>query len=142
MSERGHAAVELALGIGVLLLPVALAVLAFGPWSERRVLAEAAAAEGARLLAVDLDQLAAEDLVVRMAGGHGAGVDRVRLGWCGARPATAGSGTGSCALGRGSIVGLEVEVWVPLVMTPWGEVGGVWVAADHAEPIDVYRSLP
>ena len=48
MSDRGHAAVELALAVGLLLLPVALAVLAFGPWSERRVFAEAAAAEGDR----------------------------------------------------------------------------------------------
>ena len=47
MDESGHGAVEFALGVGLLLLPVAILVLGFGPWSERRVLAEAAAAEAA-----------------------------------------------------------------------------------------------
>jgi hypothetical protein len=48
MNDRGHAAVELGLAVGLLLLPVALVVLGFGPWSERRVFAEAASAEAAR----------------------------------------------------------------------------------------------
>ena len=142
MNERGHAAVELAIGVGVLLLPVALAVLAFGPWSERRVLAEAAAAEGSRALVIDLDQSAAEALVGRMIDGHGMSREELRLGWCGTHPTTIGSGTGSCPLMRGSTVDLEVQVWAPLVMTPWGAVGGLWITADHAEPIDLYRSLP
>lgn len=142
MKDRGHAAAELALGVGVLLLPVALAVLAFGPWSERRVFAEAAAAEGARALAVDLDPTGAEGLVGRMIDAQGLELDLVRLGWCGAAPAPVGSDTGSCPLGRGSTVFLDVEVWAPLVMTPWGSVGGLWISADHAEPIDLYRSFP
>ena len=44
--------------------------------------------------------------------------------------------------GRGSVVTAEVQVWVPLVATPWGEVGGLWVGASHSEPVDLYRSLP
>jgi hypothetical protein len=48
MRDRGHAVVELALGVGVLLLPAAIVVLSFGPWAERRVDAEAVAAEAAR----------------------------------------------------------------------------------------------
>jgi len=36
----------------------------------------------------------------------------------------------------------EVLVWVPLVTTPWGEVGGLWSGASHSEPVDLYRSLP
>ncbi len=141
MSERGHAAVELALGVAVLLLPVALAVTAFGPWSERRVLAEAAAAEGARALAVDLVSSDAEALVTRMVAGHGLDGGDLRMGWCGAVP-TSGSARGSCPVTRGSTVSLTVEVWAPLVMTPWGAVGGLWVRGEHAEPIDLYRSLP
>lgn len=142
MIDRGHAAVELALGVAVLLLPVALAVTAFGPWSERRVFAEAAAAEGARALAVELDHAGAEELVGRMIDAQGLGLDRVRLGWCGSTPVSLGRAAGSCPLARGSTVTLDVEVWAPLVMTPWGAVGGLWVAADHSEPIDLYRSLP
>ncbi|HLV90658.1 MAG: hypothetical protein J5I28_01180 [Acidimicrobiales bacterium] len=142
MRDRGHAALELALGVGLLMLPVAIVVLAFGPWSERNVLAEAAAAEGARAVAIDLDQRQGEALVARMAEGHGLGTDRVRVGWCGARPAFIGGATGTCSLERGSLVTLEVEIWVPLVVTPWGSVGGLWLSADHSEPIDLYRSLP
>jgi hypothetical protein len=142
VKDRGHAALELALGIGLLMLPAVLAVLAFGPWSERKVLAEAAAAEGARVLAVDLDHRDAEELVLSMASGHGLVPDQVRLGWCGATPVSAGGPTGRCPLERGTLVTLEVQVWVPLFQSPWGPVGGLWVSGDHSEPIDLYRSMP
>lgn len=142
MTERGHAAVELALGVAVLLLPVALAVTAFGPWSERRVLAEAAAAEGARALVIELTPAGAESLVTRMVAAHGLGNGDVRMGWCGSTPVSPGTATGTCPLARGSTVTLTVEVWAPLVMTPWGGVGGLWVRGDHAESIDLYRSIP
>jgi hypothetical protein len=142
MSDRGHAAVELALGVAVLMLPVALVVTAFGPWTERRVLAETAAAESARAVAVDLDHSAGVALVARMTAQHGLGEDQVRLGWCGANPAALPAPDGVCPLSRGGIVTARVEVWAPLVVTPWGSVGGLWVSADHSEPIDLYRSLP
>jgi hypothetical protein len=133
MDDRGHAAVELGLAVGLLLLPVAIAVLAFGPWSERRVLAEAAAAEAARAAVIYLDVSPGASVVYEMAANHGLGPDLVRLKWCG--------GTG-CSFDRGSTIGARVEVWVPLVATPWGEVGGLWVGASHSEPVDLYRSLP
>jgi hypothetical protein len=125
--------VELGLAVGLLLLPVAIAVLAFGPWSERRVLAEAAAAEAARAAVIYLDEAPATSVVYEMAANHGLSPDLVHLGWCGE--------TG-CSFDRGSTVTARVEVWVPLVATPWGEVGGVWVGATHSEPVDLYRSLP
>jgi len=138
--DRGHAAVELALAIGVLMLPAALAVLAFGPWSERRVAAEAMAAEAARAAVIELETdagaMAAED----QAAGLGLDPTHWRLGWCGAVPASEAGGT--CAFTRGGLVTVEVEVWTPLITTPWGDVGGLWVGADHVEPIDLYRSLP
>jgi hypothetical protein len=137
MNDRGHAAVELGLAVGLLLLPVAIAILAFGPWSERRVLAEAAAAEAARAAVIYLDVSPGTSVVYQIAANHGLGPDLVRLGWCG--------GTGEeigCSFDRGSTVSARVEVWVPLVATPWGEVGGLWVSATHSEPVDLYRSLP
>jgi hypothetical protein len=137
MNERGHAAVELGLAVGLLLLPVAIAILAFGPWSERRVLAEAAAAEAARAAVIHLDVSPGASLVNEMAANHGLSPDLVRLGWCGGT----GEETG-CSFDRGSTVSARVEVWVPLVATPWGEVGGLWVGATHSEPVDLYRSLP
>jgi hypothetical protein len=141
MSDRGHAAVELGLAVGLLLLPVAFAVLAFGPWSERRVFAEAAAAEAARAAVIDLSTASGSVVVSDMAANHGLAEDLVRLGWCGGHPVNLPGDATSCSFDRGSEVTAEVSVWVPLVATPWGDVGGLWVDAVHSEPIDLYRSL-
>ena len=142
MSDRGHAAVELGIAVGVLLLPAALAVLAFGPWAERRVFAEAAAAEAVRAAVIQLDISAGSQVVTDMAANHGLGPDLVRLAWCGAAEAGAGDAVEGCTFDRGSVVAAQVEVWVPLVATPWGEVGGLWIGASHSELVDLYRSLP
>ena len=142
MSDRGHAAVELGLAVGALLLPVALAVLAFGPWSERRVFAEAAAAEAVRAAVIQLDASAGSQVVMDMAVNHGLGPDLVRLSWCGADGSGPDDVPDTCAFERGSVVTAEVEVWVPLVATPWGDVGGLWVGTTHSELVDLYRSLP
>lgn len=139
MSDRGHAAVELALAIGVLLLPAALAVLAFGPWSEKQVAAEALAAEAARAAVLELSLAAGASAAAEQATALGLDPRFVRLGWCGANPQ--GRPAGSCSLARGSAVSATIELWTPLVPTPWGSVGGLWVSADHSEPIDLYRSL-
>lgn len=139
MRERGHAAVELALAIGVLLLPVAVVVTAFGPWSERRVAAESLAAEASRAVALSLDHSVGDSLVSDTMGELGLSPDLVRVGWCGAEPRPIPSG--SCPLQRGSAVSVNIEIWAPLIDTPWGPVGGIWVSASHSEPIDLYRSL-
>jgi hypothetical protein len=139
--EHGHAAVEFGLAVGLLLLPVAMAVMAFGPWSERRVFAEAAAAEAARAAVIELSVEPGALVLADMAVNHGLGGGLVRLGWCGETPAeNAGDGS-ACSFERGTEVTAEVLVWVPLVATPWGDVGGLWVGAVHSEPIDLYRSL-
>lgn len=139
MRDRGHAAVELALAVGLLLLPVALAVLSFGPWSERRVTAEAIAAEAARAVVLELDHAAGAEVVLAAADAAGLDTGSVRVGWCGAAPAIVPAG--ACPLTRGSAVSVTLDVWTPLVDTPWGPVGGLWVPASHSEPIDLYRSL-
>lgn len=142
MSDRGSAAVELALGIGALLLPVALVVLSFGPWLERRVVARSVAAEAARAAVIQLDQHAGVEVAARVVTSHGLSSDLVRLGWCESSPGPLESAAGSCPLLRGSVVEARVEIWTPLVSTPWGDVGGIWAGASHAEPVDLYRSLP
>jgi hypothetical protein len=139
MSDRGHAGVEMALAVGVLLLPVALVVTGFGPWSERRVTAEAAAAEAARAAVLELSLEAGETTMMATLDSQGIGPGQVRVGWCGSAPATSPAGT--CPLERGSVVAVTVELWAPLVVTPWGPIGGVWVVGEHSEPIDLYRSL-
>jgi hypothetical protein len=139
--DRGHAAAEFGLAVGLLLLPVAVAVLAFGPWSERRVFAEAAAAEAARAAVIDLSTEPGAVVVADMAANHGLDPGLVRLGWCGGSPAEGSGDASGCGFQRGSELTAEVLVWVPLFATPWGEVGGLWVGAVHSEPIDLYRSL-
>lgn len=139
MRDAGHAAIELALAVGVLLLPVVLVVIGFGPWSEARVDAEAMAAEAARTAVLELSLEAGVADLGAAAMRQGIDPSAVRLGWCGASPDDGGAG--SCALTRGGVVTATVEVWTPLVATPWGSVGGLWVTADHSEPIDLYRSL-
>ena len=141
MSDRGHAAAELGLAVGMLLVPVAFAVLGFGPWSERRVFAEAAAAEAARAAVIDLSTASGVVVVGDMAANHGLTDELVMLGWCGAEPTSLSGEEAACDFDRGSDVTAEVSVWVPLVATPWGDIGGLWVSATHAEPIDLYRSL-
>ena len=138
MSERGHAAVELALAVAALLLPVAIVLLAFGPWSERRVTAEAIAAEAARSAAIELDLDAGMESIVAQIRGLGF-EDPVKVGWCGAEPSSPAQGV--CPFTRGSVVSVTVSLWAPVVTTPWGDVGGVWVVGEHSEPIDLYRSM-
>jgi hypothetical protein len=139
MSERGHAAVELALAVGVMLLPVALMVTGFGPWSERRVEAEAMAAEAARAAVIELDHDAGNAVISSMATDYGIPRDLVRVGWCGAAPTL--DTDGACLFARGAAISIAVELWTPLIDTPWGSMGGLWVVGEHSEPIDLYRSL-
>ena len=137
--DRGHAGVELALAVAVLMIPAAIVVLGFGPWSERSVLASAAAAEAARSAVLSLSVETGNTVALEMGSNYGLESDEIRIGWCGATPAAGGAGT--CPMTRGAAVEVEVEVWVPVVNTPWGAIGGVWVTRQHAEYIDLYRSL-
>ena len=141
VNDSGHGAVEFALGVGLLLIPVAIVVLGFGPWSERRVVAEAAAAEGARTAVVTLDVAAGAQVVAEIAANHGLDAEQVLLGWCGSPPGPPASADGGCPLTRSTMVEAEVRIWTPVVETPWGAIGGVWVIGRHVEPIDLYRSL-
>jgi hypothetical protein len=140
--DRGHAAVELSLTIALLLIPVAIAVLAFGPWAERRVFARAAAAEASRAAVVGLSVDAGNIVLRDMAGDQGLSSNEIRVSWCGGEAIELDASTNACSFARGGVVDVEVEVLVPLVTTPWGDVGGLWSSASHGEPVDLYRSLP
>ncbi len=135
MSERGSAPLELALGVGLLVLPALVAVLSFGPWLEARAFVRAAAAEGARsaVLATGDPATAGASTIGQMASGRGFDASSVHVIMC---------GDGSCVRERGEYVTAEVAVDIALISTPWGEVGGVTVRAAHAEPVDAFRSLP
>lgn len=144
-AQRGSVPVELALATGLLLIPIALLVLSFGPWLERRSFVRAAAHEAARLEVVSNgDEQAVTALVAAMAGGNGLDPAEVWVSLCGGPTTPAGAALRSSCLplARGGLVTVEVQTRVALVRTPFGDVGGVTVTARGLESVDLYRSLP
>ena len=133
MTQKGAAPLEFALGMGLLVLPALIVVLAFSPWLEARTFVRAAAAEAARAAVLAHDDPTAIGSAAVQPMATARGYEAVEVVMCGGSP---------CVLRRGAYVTAEVTVHVPLVATPWGDVGGVPVTALHAEPVDVYRSLP
>jgi hypothetical protein len=133
--EGGYVAGELAIGIGLLVFPVALLVLTLPTWSERQTTARSIAREVARVVAVAgvCDRGRAADTGHDMARNLGlppADVD-VQL---------------DCAAGdrlpRGGSVRASVTVAVPAVAVPGiGSVGAWSWTANHSEPIDQYRGF-
>ncbi len=147
--ERGTAAVELPLGVLLLLVPAALLVLSFAPWVERQSLARVTAREAARTVALadtaPLGEAAARELAGRIARNHGVAPEDVRVAFCAPPGASAEvKAQSTCApLRRGGRVVVEVQVRLPLVTIPGlSGVGEHWWATSHVEQIDLYRSLP
>ena len=133
--EHGFVAGELALGIGLLLFPVALLVLTLPTWSERQTTARSIAREVSRVVAVAgvCDHRRALEAGRDMAQNLGVtpGDIDVQL---------------DCAPGerlrRGGNVRASVTVAVPAVRFPGiGSVGAWSWTAHHSEPIDQYRSF-
>jgi hypothetical protein len=133
--EGGYVAAELALGVGLLVFPVALLVLTLPTWSERQTTARSIAREVSRVVAVEgvCDRGRAAETGLDMARNLGlapSGVD-VQL---------------DCVPGgrlpRGGSVRASVTVAVPAVTFPGiGSVGAWSWTAHHSEPVDQYRSF-
>jgi hypothetical protein len=128
--DRGTAAVELPLSVGLLLLPIAVLVMVVPQWPEHQTVATAAAKEAATLYATAATPAdgvdAAQAAVDRAASNYG--LDRMSLelsgSWC-----------------RGCSVTAEVTVDVPAVQVPFiGSTGSVsWTARSSAR-VEDYRS--
>jgi hypothetical protein len=132
--EQGSVAVELSLGIGLLVLPMALLVLLLPTWLERQSMARVAAQEAARSVAVAADpqqaSAIASEVVTRIAVNHGLPADAITVRISG-------------GLGRGQVVTATVTVDMPATSFPGlTEVGGFSYTTAHREVIDPYRSLP
>jgi hypothetical protein len=133
--EGGYVAAELALGVGLLVFPVALLVLTLPTWSERQTTARAIAREVSRVVAVAgvCDRGRAAETGRDMARNLGlvpSDVD-VQL---------------DCVPGgrlpRGGSVRASATVAVPAVTFPGiGNVGAWSWTAHHSEPVDQYRSF-
>jgi hypothetical protein len=143
--EHGTVPVELAVAVGLLLLPTALLVLSFGPWLERRTLVRSAAAEAARLEVLsDGDEVAVGRLVAGWAERNGLDPAWFEVALCGGPSTRADRPLRSTCLPlrRSEVVTVEVRTVVPVVRTPFGDVGGVTVSATAVEVVDRHRSLP
>ena len=132
--EQGYVAAELALGVGLLVFPIAMLVLTLPTWSERQSVARAIAREAARTITVGgtCDPGAARDIGATMAGNLGlrGGVDVALDCSSGAR------------LRRGGTVTASVTVRMPAVEIPGIGAAGAWSwTARHSEPVDQYRSF-
>ena len=132
--ESGFVATELALGIAVLVVPVALLVLTLPRWSERQLTARVIAREVARRAARDgvCDRDAAVSLAATMAVNLGTPPREVTV------ELACADGT---ALVAGSDVEARVTVAMPAVEVPGvGPVGAWSWTARHREPVDLYAA--
>lgn len=147
-SESGYAALELALGIGLILMPVALLVLSLPGWVERSSLARTAAREAARLVVTAEDPANALEqataLVERIAENHGVRAEDV--GACfsvhAAGTAPPSTCTGPAMITRMDAVTVHVSVRLPALTLPGShaQVPSSTRTLLHTERVDRYRT--
>jgi hypothetical protein len=133
---EGFVAVEFALGVAVLLLPVAAIVLVIPTWSERQTSARAIAREVGRTVA--RDGACRPDLASDLADTMGANLGLARADVSVAL---------DCATGAPLLPGAELEVTVtvrmPAVELPvLGGLGEWSWSSRHRQPVDLYGSEP
>jgi len=132
--ERGGVPIEFALGVGLLVLPIALMVLVFPTWTERQSMARLAAQEAARTVVL------ADDFAAGSAAGTGLAQEiAANHDLAGAIQAVEFSGS----LERGATVEVTVRVTIPAPAIPFfGSGGAISWSVRHAEQVDAYRSFP
>ena len=125
--EEGFAAVEYAVGVGMLLM-AAVVTLSLATWVERQSLARLAAREAARAAAVEADLAAGAALGPEIAANHGV------------EPADLSVSVGG-STERGGVVVARATVRLPALSLPFlDDVAEVSWTATHAEAVDSYRS--
>ncbi len=143
--QRGSAPIELVMAIGLILIPMALLSLSFGPYLQRMVLVRIAAAEAARELVLsDGSEAGVVALIAEISRNHGVQASDVAVGFCGgaARPVTERPGSGCGPPAKGRDLTVTVTVMIPALVTPYGEVGNLTARASHTEKVGLYRSTP
>ena len=148
-NDRGAAALELPLAIGMLLIPTAFVVLMLAPWAARANMARLAAAEAARVIVTDAstdpDDSRIRNIVDQIATNHNVPPGEVSAVLCVTESMTsAQKAAARCDnLVRGMEVRVEVTVQIPLMMLPGSgeEVGGFTWTVAHTELVDRFRSF-
>lgn len=134
--DAGFIALEFALGVAVLVLPVASIVLVIPTWSERQTSARAIAREVARSVA--RDGVCRVDRASDLADTMSANLDLPRADVAVALDCAPGT-----PLSPGTDVEVTVTVRMPAVELPGlGALGGWSWSARHRQPVDQYGSLP
>ena len=145
--DRGVAPIELALGILVILVPLALIALSFGPTLERRAFVRTAAAEMARFIVVsEGDESRAMVQLRQLAANNGIDHGQLRIALCGGEvtsvdEALASTCVGPDGLGRGSLVEVWLEADVPVTPIPRIDRPILRSSYRHVEMADRYRSI-
>lgn len=133
-TQDGFVAAELALGVGLLLFPVAMLVLTLPTWSERQAVGRAIAREVARTATISgsCDVPRAELTAATMSRNLGLEPSDVAVDL-------------DCVPGRlprGGDVTANVTVRLPAVAIPALIEVGDWAwTARHTQPVDPYRSI-
>jgi hypothetical protein len=146
--QAGTAAIELVVGVALIMVPMAMIVLSFAPLLEARTFVRLASAEMARTIAItDGDELLAFQAVRDMAVNNNIDPARVEVALCGGGEGSlAGEPQSSCVdtdglLSRGEYVSVFMRVTVdvvPLFIDGFSMSTGY----EHAELVDQYRSIP
>ena len=132
-ADRGSAAVEMPLAVGLLLLPIAVIVMVVPQWPERQTIARATAHDAATIYANAADPgigaALARSSVEQAGANHGlpSGALTVELSgqWC-----------------RACTVTATVTVDIPALDVPFaGMIGAFTYTASSSARIDDYRSL-
>ncbi len=146
--ESGTAAIELVVGVALIMVPMAMIVLSFAPLLEARTFVRLASSELARAVAVtDGDEFLALQAIRDMAVNNNIDPARVDVAFCGGTESSlAGAPQSTCTdadglLERGTYVTVFMRVTVDVV--PLFTDGFTMSAGyEHAELVDLYRSIP
>ena len=132
--ESGATPVELALGLMLLVVPVAIVVLSIAPVFEHRNFARRAASEAARIMVLTTGDPVPEALEAIMAQARSMGIDpgQVTVSFCGGV---------TCSVDRGTVVTVDVAVEVE-ELSAFLPIGTITVRSVHSEQVDLYRSRP
>jgi hypothetical protein len=146
--ETATAAIELVVGVALIMVPMAMIVLSFAPLLEARTFVRLASSELARTVAItDGDEALAYQAIRDMAVNNNIDPARVDVALCGGAEGPLSSAPQSTCtdidglLERGTYVTVFMRVTVdvfPLF------TDGFTIAAgyEHAELVDQYRSIP
>lgn len=146
-SDAGTAAIELVVGVALIMVPMAMIVLSFAPLLEARTFIRLASAELARTVAVtDGDENLAFSSVRDMASNNNIDPSAVSVSLCGGSEAQLSDSPASTCLNplgvleRGTYVTVFMRVTVDVVPL---FTDGITIATgyEHAELVDQYRSI-